>query len=118
MFKSSKSIIKITMLGLIINLSLSVLKMLGGHVGYSQAVFADGIHSLSDTVTDIVILIGVKFWSKPPDFCHLYGHKRIETFITAFIGFILGLVSLRLIYMLLCLFFKLILLILSPFMLL
>lgn len=98
MFKSSENIIKITMLGLIVNLSLSILKMIGGHLGHSQAVFADGIHSLSDTVTDIVILIGVNFWSKPPDLCHPYGHKRIETFITAFIGIILGLVAIRLIY--------------------
>jgi len=79
----------VTWVGFFINIILSALKISAGIFGKSQAVVADGIHSLSDTATDIAIIFGSYFWSKPPDESHPYGHKRIETIVSIFIGFIL-----------------------------
>ena len=81
---------KITYYGMAVNLFLSALKIVTGLIGNSQAAIADGVHSLSDLTTDIAILIGVKYWSAPPDEEHPYGHGRIETIVTTFIGFILA----------------------------
>lgn len=85
---------KITWMGLAINLALFVVKFVLGFLGSSQAVIADAFHSLSDVTTDIAILVGVKFWSAPPDECHPYGHKRIETIVTVVIGIALSIIAL------------------------
>ncbi len=87
-----------TLIGLVINVALSALKFAAGIAGNSQAVVADAVHSLSDTITDIAVLVGVKFWSKPPDECHPYGHRRIEFLVTIFIGLLLASVALGLSY--------------------
>jgi cation diffusion facilitator family transporter len=58
-------------------------------LGGSQALVADGVHSLSDFATDGAILLGSKFWSKEPDKQHPYGHGRIETMITVGIAVVL-----------------------------
>lgn len=76
----------VTAVGLAANFFLTVFKIAAGYFGNSQTVIADGIHSLSDSVTDIAIIIGSSLWSAPPDESHPHGHKRIETFITAIIG--------------------------------
>ncbi len=80
---------RVTLGGLVINLGLSLLKLAAGLFGNSQAMIADAIHSLSDSVTDVAILCGVRFWSAPPDERHPYGHWRIETLITTTIGLLL-----------------------------
>jgi cation diffusion facilitator family transporter len=79
----------ITILGLVVNIILSILKFFIGFLGNSQAVVADALHSFSDTSSDIVILFGVKYWTAPPDEAHPYGHQKIESFTTIIIGFIL-----------------------------
>jgi cation diffusion facilitator family transporter len=89
---------RVTFIGLVINVALSALKLVAGIVGNSQAVVADAVHSLSDTVTDVAVLVGVKFWSKPPDECHPHGHRRIEFLVTIFIGLLLAAVALGLSY--------------------
>ncbi len=89
---------RVTGVGLVANLVLSAIKMAGGIWGSSQAVVADAVHSLSDCATDLVILFGVRYWSKPPDDDHPYGHQRIETLITISIGFFLAAVGFGLIY--------------------
>jgi len=89
---------RVTLWGLAINLALCVIKFLVGVVGSSQALVADAVHSLSDSVTDMVVLIGVRFWSAPPDESHPYGHGRIETLITFCIGIVLGAVGIGLGY--------------------
>jgi len=86
------------MIGLVVNLVLSALKFAAGVVGNSQAVVADAVHSLSDTVTDVAVLVGVRFWAKPPDECHPHGHRRIEFLVTIFIGLLLAAVALGLCY--------------------
>jgi cation diffusion facilitator family transporter len=89
---------RVTLIGLAINVALSALKFAAGILGNSQAVVADAVHSLSDTATDVAVLVGVKFWSKPPDECHPYGHQRIEFLVTIFIGLLLATVALGLSY--------------------
>jgi len=86
---NEKTVKKVTFFGLLINLALSALKMAAGYFGNSQAVFADGIHSASDSVTDVAVIVGSTFWSAPPDDDHPYGHGRIETAVTVFIGLML-----------------------------
>jgi len=88
---------KTTVAGLIINLLLAVVKFAGGILGRSQAVIADAVHSLSDMSTDIIILIGVRYWNKPADDTHPHGHRRMETMVTLGIGLILIFVAVELI---------------------
>ena len=86
---SVKEIKKVSIAGLVVNFVLSLLKISAGIAGSSQAVVADGIHSISDSVTDIAVIIGVSYWSAPPDGSHPHGHGRIETVVTIFIGLVL-----------------------------
>lgn len=89
---------KITLWGLLVNLLLSAVKFVAGFASDSQALVADAFHSLSDSVTDIVVIVGAPFWSAPADADHPYGHGRIETMVTVFIGVALGIVGLGLAY--------------------
>ncbi len=89
---------RVTWIGLAINLVLSVFKFAAGVWGRSQVMVADAVHSLSDSATDIALLVGVRFWSKPPDEGHPYGHRRIETVVTIFIAVALAAVGVGLAY--------------------
>ena len=80
---------KVTWIGLLTNIGLSGLKFAAGYFGRSQALIADAIHSLTDTTTDIAIIAGSHYWSRPADEDHPYGHRRLETLVTAFIGIML-----------------------------
>lgn len=80
---------RISLISMLVNILLAGVKMLVGFLGHSQAVIADGVHSLSDLATDIAVLFGVKFWTAPPDQNHPYGHRRVEALITVVIGLIL-----------------------------
>jgi cation diffusion facilitator family transporter len=80
----------VTWVGLLINLMLAAIKFAAGYFGRSQAVIADAIHSLTDTTTDFAVIAGSHFWSRPPDECHPYGHRRLETLVTVFIGLMLA----------------------------
>jgi cation diffusion facilitator family transporter len=84
---------QITLIGLVANIFLSIIKFLIGFFGHSQAVVADALHSFSDTTSDFIILFGVKYWTAPPDESHPYGHHKIESFITILIGIILCIVA-------------------------
>ncbi len=77
---------KVTWIGFITNLLLTSIKIIAGILGTSNAMLADGIHSLSDFFTDIVVLVGFKFTEKPADEEHSYGHGKYETFATVIIG--------------------------------
>jgi cation diffusion facilitator family transporter len=96
--RTVREVKQITWIGLVANVLLSAFKVVAGIIGSSQAIVADGIHSLSDTTTDIALLIGVRYWSAPPDQNHPHGHRRIETVITAVIGFVLVLVAIGISY--------------------
>ncbi len=93
-----KRIQNVTIGGMAVNIFLSVLKFVGGTIGGSQAVVADAVHSLSDIVTDVAILIGVKYWSKPADTDHPHGHQRLEMIVTLGIGTLLVVVATGLLF--------------------
>jgi len=84
-----RSGLRVTWTGMIINVLLSVFKLVGGLLGSSSAMVADAVHSLSDFVTDIGVLVGLKFLEKPPDDSHAYGHGRVETAISFLMGFLI-----------------------------
>jgi len=84
---------RVTLWGIAVNVFLSVLKFAVGMMGGSQAIVADAIHSLSDTTTDVAVLLGVRYWTAPADDKHPYGHWRIETIITMAIGILLAAVA-------------------------
>jgi cation diffusion facilitator family transporter len=80
---------QVTWIGLGTNLALAVLKFVAGTWGHSKALVADAVHSISDTTTDLAVIIGSYFWARPPDVSHPYGHRRLETLVTLLIGFVL-----------------------------
>ena len=86
---------KITHLSIWTNIVLTGLKLAAGIFGRSQALIADAIHSLSDFATDIAVLIGLRFTSKPKDKDHAYGHGKYETIVAAIIGMALAYVGIR-----------------------
>ena len=81
---------QVTWIGLGANIALSVMKFVAGLFGHSQALVADAVHSLTDTTTDLAVIIGSYYWARPPDEDHPYGHQRVETIVTLFVGFVLG----------------------------
>jgi len=83
------TIYRVTWIGVAVNIFLAFIKLYLGIIGNSKAMIADGVHSISDLGTDFAIIFGVKFWSKPPDECHPYGHRKIETAVTFLIGLVL-----------------------------
>ncbi|UCE55095.1 MAG: cation transporter [Desulfobacterales bacterium] len=85
-----KYVRKVTWIGLFVNLFLSGLKFVAGVYGRSQALIADAIHSLTDLTTDIAVIAGSHYWSRPPDEDHPYGHRRLETLVSVFIGIALA----------------------------
>jgi cation diffusion facilitator family transporter len=91
-----RAIRRVTVWGLVANLLLSALKATAGFLSGSGALLADAVHSLSDSVTDVVVIVGVRFWSSPPDEDHPYGHGKIETLVALFIGVMLAVVAVSL----------------------
>lgn len=80
---------RVTVIGGIVNLVLAVAKIVGGLLGHSQALVADGVHSFSDLVSDALVLIAARWGSHDADSNHPYGHARIETAATAMVGLLL-----------------------------
>ena len=89
-----KEIYKVTAVGTIVNVSLTVFKFVAGFVGRSSAMVADAVHSLSDLLTDAIIFIFVRAASKPIDRDHEYGHGKYETMAALIVGCILIFVGL------------------------
>ncbi len=79
----------VTWIGLGANAALAVAKVLAGSLLHSRAILADGLHSGSDLVTDVAVLAGLQAARKPPDACHPYGHRRLETLTSMFVGLVL-----------------------------
>lgn len=76
-------VVNVMLVSIIVNVFLVIIKIIGGVLCYSHALIADGIHSLSDLITDFVAIIGGFFSKKPPDDKHPFGHANIE-YITGF----------------------------------
>lgn len=81
-----KKVYRVTLLGSVVNLSLLVFKFVAGVLGHSAAMIADAVHSLSDFVTDLIVIVFVKISSKPEDADHAYGHGKYETLASCIIG--------------------------------
>jgi cation diffusion facilitator family transporter len=81
-----KETIRVTLIGSVIDLVLGVLKIVFGFVAQSQALIADGVHSLSDLVTDAAVIYAAKHSHREADEDHPYGHGRIETVATVALG--------------------------------
>ena len=77
---------RVTWIGLFANLGLILCKMVAGVLGRSQALVADAVHSVSDFLTDAIVLVGLKVASKPPDADHHFGHARVETLASMAVG--------------------------------
>lgn len=84
-----KEIMRVTLLGSFANFVLLVFKFVAGIWGHSSAMIADAVHSLSDFVTDIIVLLFVNISSKPKDESHDYGHGKYETLATSIVGIVL-----------------------------
>ena len=88
-----KEIFKVTLVGSAANVLLTVFKFVAGIVGHSAAMTADAVHSLSDLLTDAVVLVFVRISGKPEDCGHDYGHGKYETLATTVIGIALAVVA-------------------------
>ena len=89
---------RITLWGVAVNLVLAIIKISGGIIGQSQALLADGIHSLSDLASDGMVLIAVKHAGEDADEDHPYGHARYETLATVALGILLMGVAIGIVY--------------------
>ena len=93
MMNREREIYKVTLVGSAANVLLTVFKFVAGIVGHSAAMTADAVHSLSDLLTDAVVLLFVRISGKPEDRSHDYGHGKYETLATAVIGITLVVVA-------------------------
>ena len=94
----NKEIYKVTLVGGAVNVVLLVFKFVAGIVGHSAAMVADAVHSLSDFVTDVIVLVFVHISGKPRDKGHDYGHGKYETLALTIIGMSLLAVALGILY--------------------
>ena len=94
----SKEIYKVTLIGGIVNVVLLIFKFVAGFVGNSAAMIADAVHSLSDFVTDVIVLVFVRISGRPKDKSHDYGHGKYETLAITIVGLALLLVSVEIVY--------------------
>ena len=91
-----RELMRITFVGSVGNLILLLFKFVAGIWGHSSAMLADAVHSLSDFVTDVVVIVFVNISSKPKDAGHDYGHGTYETLATSIIGLALLVVGVSL----------------------
>ncbi len=80
---------RVTVVGAVVNLFLAIFKIVIGAVGHSHALIVDGIHSLSDLLSDALVVFAAKQGNASPDEDHPYGHARIETAFAAVLGGVL-----------------------------
>lgn len=85
-----KEIAKVTLKGSIVNLLLVCVKVAAGIAGHSAAMVSDAVHSLSDLLTDFVVLAFVRVSGRPKDASHDYGHGKFETMASLLIGIVLA----------------------------
>lgn len=92
-----KEIVRVTLWGSAANVALVVFKFVAGIMGNSAAMVADAVHSLSDFLTDIIVLVFVRISAKPQDESHDYGHGKYETIASFIIAMALGVASIGII---------------------
>ena len=96
--KRNQEIYKVTLVGGVVNVVLLLFKFVAGIVGHSAAMVADAVHSLSDFVTDIIVLVFIHISGKPKDKSHDYGHGKYETLAMTLIGVALLIVAIGILY--------------------
>ena len=84
---------RLTLIGGVLDLFLGFVKVLVGYIGNSQALIADGIHSLSDLITDVLVLVATKHSAQAADEGHPYGHDRIQTLVSLALAGSLGIIA-------------------------
>ena len=89
---------KVTIISILLNIGLTVIKVIAGILGNSTAIIADGLHSASDIITSIGILIGNRISRKPRDDEHQYGHEKAESLVSFILASVLIIVALKLGY--------------------
>jgi cation diffusion facilitator family transporter len=94
----NKEIYRVTFVGGAVNVVLLLFKFVAGIVGHSAAMVADAVHSLSDFVTDVIVLVFVRISGKPKDKSHDYGHGKYETLAMTIIGMSLLMVAIGIVY--------------------
>ena len=94
----NREIYRVTLVGGVVNVVLLLFKFVAGIVGHSAAMVADAVHSLSDFVTDVIVLVFVHISGKPQDKSHDYGHGKYETLAMTLIGMALLLVAVSILY--------------------
>ncbi len=94
----NKEIYKVTLIGGAVNVILLLFKFVAGIVGHSAAMVADAVHSLSDFVTDVIVILFVRISGKPKDKGHDYGHGKYETLAMTIIGLALLAVATGILY--------------------
>lgn len=80
---------KTTLIGAAVNALLGLIKVIGGFFFHSHALIADGVHSFSDLITDVMVVFASKYGSQDADLSHPYGHQRIETAATLLLALLL-----------------------------
>ena len=98
MIERNRQIYKVTLVGGVVNVLLLVFKFVAGIVGHSAAMIADAVHSLSDFVTDVIVIVFVHISGKPKDKSHDYGHGKYETLAMTIIGMALLIVAIGIVY--------------------
>lgn len=91
--KREKEIYRVTLAGSVVNLLLLAFKFVAGFVGHSSAMIADAVHSLSDFITDVIVIVFVRIAGKPVDEDHEYGHGKYETLASVIVGIMLAVVG-------------------------
>jgi cation diffusion facilitator family transporter len=94
----NQEIYKVTLVGGVVNVVLLLFKFVAGIMGHSAAMVADAVHSLSDFVTDVIVLVFVHISGKPKDKSHDYGHGKYETLAMTLIGVALFIVAVGILY--------------------
>ena len=94
----NREIYKVTLVGGVVNVVLLLFKFVAGILGHSAAMVADAVHSLSDFLTDIIVLVFVRISGKPKDKSHDYGHGKYETLAMTLIGVALLAVAIGIFY--------------------
>lgn len=96
--KREHTIYRVTLGGSVVNFLLLLFKFVAGVLGGSAAMIADAVHSLSDFITDVVVILFVRISGKPCDQDHDFGHGKYETLATTFIGIMLGIVGIGILW--------------------
>ena len=90
--------LQVTKTGAVINIGLVILKIVLGYLGHSRALLADGLHSMTDLVSDAAVMIGIVLGSRPRDDSHHYGHGKVEILAEMVLGLILVMAGLFIIF--------------------